>query len=187
MIAAAKGDQQAFSQLFYTYKDRVYTIALRLTESSVMAEEVVQEVFMKLWTNRETLPDIKIFEDYLFIMTRNYVFTALKKAALRHKTEGSWNDFLPSSENMTESSVMIKEYEMVLQRAIDLLSPQQRQVYLLSRDKELKREEIAAMLQVSPETVKTHLARALQNIRSYCAAQLGMKLPLPLLLLVGWV
>lgn len=182
LIAVAEGDQGAFSHLFYTYKDKVYTIALRLTESPVMADEVVQEVFMRLWTRRTTLPEVRAFEDYLFIMTRNYVFTAMKKVALRYRTEDSWNGLLPSSENVTESAIMISEYEAVLQRAVDLLSPQQRQVYLLSRDKELKREEIAAMLQISPETVKTHLARALRSVRTYCSAELGVKLPLALLL-----
>ncbi len=185
IAAVAEGNQKAFSQLFYACKDKVYTIALRFTESPVMAEEVVQEVFMKLWARRESLLDIEIFEDYLFIMTRNHVFTALKKVALRHRTEGNWLGILPVSENATESSIMMKEYETVLQRAIALLSPQQREVYQLSRDKGLKREEIAAILQVSPETVKTHLARALQHIRSYCSSQLGMKLPLSFLILAG--
>ncbi|GAA4444403.1 RNA polymerase sigma-70 factor [Ravibacter arvi] len=185
LIEAAEGNQEAFSHLFYAYKDKVYTVALRLTEASVLAEEVVQEVFIKLWVNREALAEVRSFDDYLFIVTRNYVFAAMKKIAHRQRTEVSWRDIAPTSENLTENTLLNQEYEVVLQNAIAQLSPQQRQVYLLSRDQNLKRDEIAQMLNVSPETVKTHQARALQSIRSYCAAQLGMKLPLGLLLLAG--
>lgn len=175
---AAQGDKVAFSKLFYDYKDRVYSIALRLTDAEYLAEEVVQEVFMKLWQKREILNTIAVFEDYLFIMTRNCVFKALKRIAMRNNTETGWQIKRPLFENETENDILDGEYEAVLRRAIDLLPPQQKKVFLLSRDDKMKREEIANLLQVSPETVKTHLSRALQHVRAYCQSRLGVELPL---------
>jgi len=187
LTAIAEGDQEAFSRLFYTYKDSVYAQALRLTESEEGAEEIVQEVFLKLWIRREHLPEIQSFDDYLFILTRNQVFTALKKIALRFKTESSWENDRDDAENLTESEFLSAEYEQVLKQAIDKLSPQQREVYLLSREQHLKREEIATLLNVSPETVKTHLSRALHHIKSYCSRQLGMNLRITLLFILGLI
>lgn len=176
LTAAAEGNQEAFSRIFYAFKDKVYTVALKLTESEDRAEEVVQEVFLKLWLQREKLLDIHSFEDYLFIVTRNHIFTILKRIALQYKTERLWESNRDDAENLTENELISTEYENVLQQAIDLLSPQQKEVYLLSREKHLKREEIATLLNVSPETVKTHLARAMHHIKSYCSKQLGMNL-----------
>lgn len=181
----SKGDEAAFSRLYRLYKNKVYTVALKLTESSFMAEEVVQDVFLKVWIRRETLASVRDFEDYLFIMTRNHVFTAWKRSERRQSTEGQWQMLFPESTNSAEHDFTAKEYQATLQKAIDLLPEQQKQVYLLSREQELKREEIARLLQISPETVKTHMSRAVRYIRAYCVSRLELTVSWLLLFWIG--
>src|SRR5678810_238059 len=80
----AKGDEIAFSKLFLQFKDRIYSIAFKLTKSTIAAEEIVQEVFLKIWLKRANLTDIENFSAYLFIITRNDVYKSLKQIVQHH-------------------------------------------------------------------------------------------------------
>ena len=163
----AGGSEQAFATLFHKYRDKVYSVAFRLTESTFLAEEVVQDLFLKLWIQRGKLSEIKSFEDYLFIMARNQVFSALRRIALQKNLAENLSITLPQSANSTYEDICNTEYDQMIRTAIDQLPHQQREIYILSKEKELKRDEIAQLLHISPETVKTHLSRAIRHIRAY--------------------
>ncbi|MCF0051799.1 RNA polymerase sigma-70 factor [Dyadobacter sp. LJ53] len=178
------GSETAFSTLFHWYRDKVYAIAFRLTKSNFMAEEVVQDIFLKLWVKREELAEIAAFEDYLFIITRNQVFSALKKIARQQQLVLDLKAELPSFENSTYERIDGKELEEILHQAVELLPAQQKQIYLMSKEQELKRDEIAKVLRISSETVKTHLARALRHIRAYSKLRLDVTISLLLLFLI---
>ena len=175
----AKSDGAAFATLFNNYRNKIYSIAYELTESTVIAEEIVQDTFLKVWLRRETLGDVTNFKAYLFTMTRNYVFSALKRIARRQELEMEAvqdNLFYYSD---TENKLLEKQYEVLLKRAVDSLPAKQKQVYILVKEKGDTRNEVAAELQLSAETVKTHLAQAMRTIRAYCLAHVDT----PLLLL----
>jgi RNA polymerase sigma factor (sigma-70 family) len=76
-----KGDEFAFAKLFEFYKDSVYGIAFKVTRSTIIAQEIVQNVFLKIWQRRESLHEIQNFSAYLFAITRNDVYKALKVIA----------------------------------------------------------------------------------------------------------
>jgi RNA polymerase sigma-70 factor (family 1) len=177
----ALGDEVAFTSLFNSYRNKIYSIAFELTESSSVAEEIVQDVFLKIWTKRASMGEITHFQAYLFTTARNYVFTALKRIARKQALEAKAAGNTPLFYLDTENRLLHKEYAMILQEAVDRLPARQRQVYQLIREKEYKREEVAAMLRLSPETVKTHLAQAMRNIRAYCLARLDISIALILL------
>jgi RNA polymerase sigma-70 factor (family 1) len=176
----AAGSEKAFAALFHWYRDKVHSAAFRLTHSSFLAEEVVQDVFLKLWVKRETLLEIAGFEDYLFIMTRNHVFSALKRMARQQQLVDDLQLELPVAENTTYNRMLDLEIEEIVHQAVELLPAQQKQVYLMSKEQELKRDEIAKKLRISSETVKTHLARALRHIRAY--SKLKLEIPISWLL-----
>lgn len=178
MLRIANGDELTFSRLFHRYRDKVYSVAFKLTGSSFIAAEIVQEVFVKIWTRRETLPGIGDFESYLFIMARNCVFTSLRKTARQQITESDWNLMTDNTENSVENQIIADEYTDLLREAVNALPFHQRQVYLLSHEEEMTRAEIAELLQVSPETVKSHLARASRSVRAFCASRLGITIVL---------
>ena len=77
----AEGDKNAFTQIYNNYRNKIYSIAFDLTESTAVAEEIVQDVFLKIWVKRDSLNEVEHFRAYLFTITRNYVFTALKRIA----------------------------------------------------------------------------------------------------------
>jgi RNA polymerase sigma-70 factor (family 1) len=178
----AEGDRNAFTQIYNNYRNKIYSIAFELTESTTVAEEIVQDVFLKIWVKRGSLHEIEHFRAYLFTITRNYVFTALKRIARKETIEVSAIQDAPLYDNDTEDRVLNKEYTRILQAAIDRLPEQQKQVYNLIKKEGLKREEAAAALHLSPETVKTHLAQAMRSIRTYCLARLDISIALIILI-----
>lgn len=177
-----EGDRNAFTQIYNNYRNKIYSIAFELTESTTVAEEIVQDTFLKIWVKRESLLEVEHFRAYLFTITRNYVFTALKRIARKESIEVSVIQDAPLYENDTEDRVLNNEYTRILQAAIDRLPEQQKQVYNLIKKEGLKREEAAAALHLSPETVKTHLAQAMRSIRTYCLARLDISIALIILI-----
>ena len=170
----ARGDELAFTSLFDYYRDRIYSIAFRITHSTTIAEEIVQDVFLKIWLRRDRLIEIQNFSAYLFVITRNHVYKALKQIAKNYELTAFTDKDQLSADNDSARLVMEKEYNSLLQKAIDRLPNQQKQVYQYIKEKGFKREEAAGLLHLSPETVKYHLAEAMKNIRSFCMLHLDM-------------
>ena len=176
LAQVAGGSEKAFAAIFDCYRDKIYSVAYRLTDSSFIAEEIVQDVFLKIWLKREMLTEIREFEDYLFITARNHVFSALKRNARQQTLVDDWVQDMPSIDNSTYNKIVSDEVEQIIQQAVEMLPPQQKQVYILSKEQEMKRDEIAKELHISSETVKTHLSRALRHIRAFCVARLDVSI-----------
>lgn len=165
----ARGDEQGFRQLFHLYKARIYTAALRITRSETAAEELLQDVFMIIWLRREKLTEIEDFPSYLFIIVRNEAYRAIRKIA-KERT-GALKDIYEEPDELdTEALISLKEYQDHLRRIVEQLPPQQKQAYRLIREQGLSREEAAKAMQVSPQTVKAHLSKALKTIRAFMSA-----------------
>lgn len=169
----AQSDEHAFAQLFDHYRNKVYGVALKLTHSTTVAEEIVEDVFLKIWQRRCVLMEIENFSAYLYTIARNQTYKILKQIAKNYKVVllSENEDVLP--DNNTDEYLISKELSSLLQRAIDRLPYQQKQVYQLMKEGDLKRGEVAELLQIQPETVKFHLAQAMKNIRTYCMLHLN--------------
>ncbi|MFT3701438.1 MAG: sigma-70 family RNA polymerase sigma factor [Agriterribacter sp.] len=167
----SQADEPAFEILFNTHKNDVYNVAHKFTQCDISSEEIVQEAFMIIWQRREKLTDIDNFSAYLITITKHLVYKSLKEKARKSNTD-------VAGENATvtrnaEALMLEKEYEHILQKAVNRLPQQQQKVYLLVKENGLKRDEVADMLKVAPDTVKFHLAQAMKSIRAYCSMHLG--------------
>lgn len=165
LIQVAEGNETAFRELFDAFRDKVYSIGMHLTQNEMLAEDIVQEVFTKVWENREQLREVQYIKSWLRVITRNTCINHLRALA----TERSYLDKFTSEqkgEAFQDNSIIDREYEQILQSAIQTLPPQQQRVYLLSRQDGMKNEQIAHTLGISIYTVKEHLKRALGTIRA---------------------
>ena len=162
------GDEPAFRRLFDLYHQRVYSFAFFLTHSEILAEEIVQEVFIKIWMNREKFTEINYFASWLRTVVRNQAYTYLRRIAHEKLILQELSHTSPHS---TETEVLDREYSLLLQQAIEQLPPQQKKVYLLSRKDGLKNDAISAEMGISVNTVKNHLKAALKSIRSFLDAR----------------
>jgi RNA polymerase sigma-70 factor (family 1) len=167
LAAVAQGDETAFSSLFAMLKDKVYTYSLHFTRSVFIAEEITQEVFLKIWMNRESMSEVRNIEAWLITVTKNLCFNYLKKLALEQRIKDSLTSQEYKAEENVEAYISYKEQLGRIGEAINQLSPQQRLIFSLNRDRGMKNEEIARQLNLSPNTVKTHMVAALRKIRIF--------------------
>lgn len=168
------GDARAFAALFDGYQGLVYSFAKRLTRSEALAEDIVQDIFLKIWLGRDTLGAVVNFGAYLNRTVRNHSLNVLRQIAQQARMSQELGLLTQQEIRETEAYLDLKESEMILGQALKLLTPQQRQVFLLCREDGLKYEEVAERLQISPLTVHTHMKQALKSIRNYFKSNLGV-------------
>lgn len=165
----AAGDERAFTRLFDHYHQRLGMHIYRITRSESVAEELVHDVFLKIWRNRELLLEIENFPVYLFVISKNAALNALKKIAAERAK------FTDLDHVMEREPEQPDDYRYALiDEAIDRLPFQQRQVYLLSRHQRLSYNEIADQMGLSKETVKKYLQIATASIISYIGKSVKM-------------
>jgi RNA polymerase sigma-70 factor (family 1) len=169
MIAAAQCDENddAFRRLFDGYKNRLYGYVLAIAHSPYAAEEITQEIFIKLWLCRDILHQVDNLDGYIFTIARNKTLNYLRKAANDQRLLRELQAFAVPENNNVEERTLAGEYDRLIGDALTFLSPQRRLVYQLSRDKGLNHEEIAHHLHLSRNTVKNHMVEALRFIRQY--------------------
>lgn len=176
------GDEHAFAKLFEHYRDKIYGVALKLTHSTTVAEEITEDVFLKIWLRRSALSEIENFSAYLFTIARNETYKILKQIAKNYKIVLLAENCEAVAHENSEEYLIGKDYASLLQKAIDRLPHQQKQVFRLIKQEQLNRQEVAEILQIKPETVKFHLAQAMKNIRAFCMLHLNLLIGLTFLL-----
>lgn len=159
----AEGSEQAFRLLFDKYKDKVYAFAFKFTRSVPQSEEIVQEIFLKVWTDRAAMAGIQNFQSWLYTLARNKSFNVLKRIAYDYSYRKNIDP--NPSYGSVEDSLVLKQYQQIVSKAVEQLSPRQKDIYRLRREDGLKINEIAEKLNIAPNTVKVHLVNALNHIR----------------------
>lgn len=160
------GDEKAFRILFDHYKDRFYWVALKMTGLEVIAEEMTQEVFIQIWKQKDAVAEIENPDAYFFTVLYRQVYRFYKKTAVEKKMKLAVAE-APFAKNFTDETVLAKESERFIHEAVLRLPSQQQLVFKLSKQEGLSREQIARQLNISPNTVRNHLAEAVKNIRTY--------------------
>lgn len=162
---AADGDELAFTHLFHAYKFKLYGFISKLTGSPDTAEDVVQDVFLKLWKDRKALRNVDSFGSYLFRMAQNHAINGFRKMAREEVMRKEMQSGESPAHSTPQSHIALKETREILHRAIQQLPPRQKAIYLLSREEGVKHEEIARRLRITTGTVKNHMIQALRTLR----------------------
>jgi len=160
----ASGDETAFKQLFMEWQPFLSSHIYRITESRELTEEIVQDIFLKIWQTRETLDKIENFKAYLVVISKNQALNVLRQRATMARQHRDWEMEQRKSDGPPDPHSI---YYTLIDEAINSLSARQREVYLLHRHERLKYSEIAARLNLSRETIKTHLQQAVAGITRY--------------------
>lgn len=170
LVRIAADDGEAFGQLMRHYHARIYQTVLRISGDEWMAEEVVQDTFLKVWLKRNTLGAVVHFNAWLCTIAENLTFDAIRRAKRKKNTATDWiADFYLHT--TTESQPDDSKLAETLQEAVDRLPARQKEAFQLIKMQGYKREEAARQMQISPETVKSHLDQAMRSVRAYCVAK----------------
>ena len=174
LLKVSEGDENAFGQLFKAYYNLLGDFIIRITESEPLTEEIVQDVFLKIWINRGSLAELDSFKAYLLVVARNHAFNWLKQIAREKSQKKEWvNSVLHHASNNVEETATIETGNLI-DEAVELLPPQQKKVYTLSRRDGMKQAEIARELNISLETVKKHMVLALRFLKNYLRTHIGL-------------
>jgi RNA polymerase sigma-70 factor (ECF subfamily) len=174
LLQLVQGDAEAFTEIYELYKDKVFAFAFTLTKSKELAAEAVQEVFARLWEKRAQLNTDYAFAAYLKKITYHYIIDFFRKTKRDRALQQRLSDNMQALRNTSEDELIGKQLHRLYQDAIDQLPPQQKKIYLLSREGHLGYEAIAGQTGISKNTVRNHMAEAIRFIRHYVSTHTDM-------------
>jgi len=169
------GDAVAFEKIYKSYSGRVYDYALLISANETVSEDMVQDVFLRLWQLRHNLEGVNNFNAYLLTITRNLVYSYFRK---KNNSDYALRDLaylrgqFPSVNTLSEPEI---DRQQLLEYALQRLPQRQQQVYELKRSHKLKEKEIAAALKISIFTVKNHTQSGLKFIKKYMLEHIEKK------------
>jgi RNA polymerase sigma-70 factor (ECF subfamily) len=187
LFRLAAGDEDAFAALYRHYQGALDLFLTRFVKSPQLAEDLSQEIFLKIWEQREKLRELLSFRAFLFIVARNYTLNILQKAGRSNAAMGEITRHVLSlhTQSPTEDAVLSREYQDFLDRTIQSLPPRAREVFRLCRQQQLSYEEVAAQLGISRNSVKNHMVHSMKILRTSVERDLQIPLSLFLLILYG--
>ena len=158
-------DKEAFNELYRKYHSAIYYNILKLTRDSILAEDIVQEVFITLWEKRYSLDSEKEISRWLFVISYNKSIDCLKR---KLKESLAQTALQQDNENTTDTGNSLFNIRMnIIEKAIEQLSPQKKKVFELCKLQRKTYAEAARELHISKHTVKEYLSGAVTFIREY--------------------
>lgn len=165
VILLHEGNEIAFEKLYHLYSGRLLGYLVKLVKSEQVASELLQDVFVKIWNNRQNIDSGQSFRSYLFRITENIVFDFFRKAARDKKLQVKLISSSYLEYTHVEENLCLKESEKILNDIINLLPPKRRRVFQLIKIEERSYDEVSHLLSISTSTISDHIVKATKFIR----------------------
>ena len=166
ILRLIQGDEQAFEKIYRLYSNRLYGKLLKLLKSVPQTEEILQDVFLKVWEYRASIDPEKSFRAFLFKIAENKAFDFFRKAALHKAFETELIALSTSNHTMLEELIADEERSVLLEKAINNLPPQRQQVFRLCKLERKSYTEVSQLLGISLSTISDHIVKATKSIRT---------------------
>ena len=169
LVSCSAGNQMAFRKLFEEYRKKIFETSYKITRSEYASEEIVQEVFIDLWQGRINLKNVDKPSGYIFSIVYHKIYNYLRRSTNERKLLYAFRQKVKDDkDNNAEEFINLREVQKIIDKAVEMLPPQRKLIYKLSREKGLNSKEIARKLDgsISHSTVKKHLVLALNDLRS---------------------
>ena len=163
-----------FETLFSDHYSRLCAYAYNFIKEQEGSEEIVQEVFFKLWINRSDIKIESSIISYLYRAVRNASLNLIKHIKIRENYKQHNKEQIEQSEQLDSDPLNVSELEKKIRASIDLLPEQRKKIFILSRYEQLKYKEIAEKLGISIKTVENQMGKALQFLRKELAEYLPL-------------
>ena len=167
VIRLIAGDEEAFCELYATYKNRLIYFAMRFLKSREYAEDIFQDAFTAIWECRRFINPDASFSAYLYTIVRNRILNQLRELANEDKLKEYILSEAIDYSNDTKNEIFAKDLNDLISRALLQLTPRQREIFEMSREKQMSHKEIAEVLNISIHTVQEHISSSLRTLRSY--------------------
>ncbi|MCC8019891.1 MAG: RNA polymerase sigma-70 factor [Rikenellaceae bacterium] len=159
------GDVDSYRILFLRYYSRVTLFIRGMTGAAAEAEDIAQNIFLKLWLNRESLDPGQSLRNYLFVMARNQVFNHLRSLRTGATVLKAVGERESEHNPAPDSEVLLGETREIVGKAVEGMPEKRKEVFRLSRQEGLSNREIAEKTGLSVRTVDKHIELALKDIR----------------------
>lgn len=169
VIELRRGNRMGFKKIFDRYHEKLLLYTVAIVKSNGNGRDIVQETFIRLWTNREKLDPDQSLSGYLHTIARNLSLNHLKRAGYDQELKKQiWKRIkINQEQNATEEHLFAEESRYLVQKAVDRLPPRRQLIYQLSREKGMTHNEIAKKLDISKNTVKNQLVSSLKEIKIF--------------------
>ena len=171
-----EGDTKAFEELYYMYSEKLFYFALRYLKTKEDAEGLVQDIFIKIWENREKLKQGLSFSAYLFTIAKHTIFNRHRKRINEDAYKEYLRNYIDRHQNKTENDVILADMKHRIDKSIESLPPQRKLIFQLSRNEGLSYKEISSQLNISEKTVEAHMRLALKTVRAAVKAEILLPL-----------
>ena len=162
-----QGNEKAFEKIYNLYSARLFGNIFRMVKSESTTQEILQDTFLKIWHNRASIDLDKSFRSYLFRIAENKVYDFFRQATRDKKLRARL--FAAATEEYEHIETMIhrKENALLLQKAIESLSPQRQQIFRSIKLDNKSYEEVSRQLGISVSTISDHIVKANKAIREF--------------------
>lgn len=165
VLQLKEGNQASFKKLYGTYAPVLYGFSRKYLQSQEDAEEIVQEVFLRIWEKKDNIDENQSFSSYIIQAAKHRIFNGFRKKV----NQQAYLDFLiyadSPSKNFTEQEVDYQDVKQKAEQAIESMPPKRQEIFRMSRELGLKNKEIAEKLQISIKTVENQMGQALKYLR----------------------
>jgi RNA polymerase sigma-70 factor (family 1) len=170
LLKIKEGDEYFFNLIFERYRNQVFSYLYKVSKSKEVAEEIVLDVFLKLWHGREAITEIQKLEAFLYSVAHNKAidfFRAAKRSPVIQ--QAVWEVLNENTTASDTADTLLQQHhlESLIREAVNQLSPKRKEVFELRQNEGLSYAEIAATLNLSTHTVRNHLAASIEFIREY--------------------
>ncbi|MFW5760900.1 MAG: RNA polymerase sigma factor [Cyclobacteriaceae bacterium] len=159
-------DKKSFAELFKRYSKKVFQLALHYFHNEDDAEEIVQEVFIKIWIKRKSIQSPEAFSSFLYTTAKNMIFDSFRKE-IKHKAYAEYlskSSFHKQTEN-TEETIFYNDLEKIYTQLLEELPLKRKEVFTLSRQQGFSNQEIAEKMNISVKTVEEHIYQSLKFLK----------------------
>lgn len=180
----AELDEYAFAEVYKRYKSKICAFVKKFVNSGQMAEDLTQEVFLKIWEAGAKLHEVQSIKAYLFITAKNHTLNSLKKALRSDVAMGVVINAYVDERSTIEEDLISKEYADYLQKVLATLPARSREIFKLCREQGKTYDEAASALGISRNAIKNHMVATMKVLSSAVEKDLGISLSLFLAMLL---
>lgn len=162
-----RGDKAAFEKIYHRFHGNLYFYTLKFVKSGEIAEEIVQDVFMKVWEIRKDIQPGLSLTSFLFTICKNHILNMLNRAATDLSVRKEIARHILTAANDVEATIIRQEYREIMDEAVGQLPPVRQLVFKMCKFEGKSYDEVAEALAIKKGTVKDHMAKALKFVKGY--------------------
>ena len=167
VLRLIEGDEDAFCELYAAYKNRLIYFAMRFLKSREYAEDIFQAAFAVVWQGRRFINPDASFSAYLYTIVRNRILNQLRDLSNQDKLREQILSQAVNYTNETKDEIIANDLRQFISRALQQLTPRQREIFQMSRERQMSHREIAEVLGISVNTVQESISISLRTLRTY--------------------